>query len=261
MAICILGAFYLIILSPIFGGTLGAGILIGISAATAGGTYVARYQKEHLRVTRELMNRLEAERLQAQDEELQELRDTLESGFLSIDCTEGNRTLEGLISEYEELQPALSQQRSTDSLSVSLIPALAGETYRRGLGVLSDALDLRNIIHTPGREKLEKEIAELEKEVEALKGDENQAARLSLKQEMLASVKERVEQSNKLQLHFDQLLYQAQRCEAALHSTRIELATARAGGTKSTVDSVIETLRERINQVKEVQEELTRMGY
>jgi Fic family protein len=108
---------------------------------------------------------------------------------------------------------------------------------------------------------LEYEVAELEKEVEALQTEEKRTARLNLKQEMLDSIKERLNQLGKLQLHFDQLLYQAQRCEAALSSTRIELATTRASGTKSSVDAVIETLRERIKQMKEVQEELTRMGY
>ncbi len=65
----------------------------------------------------------------------------------------------------------------------------------------------------------------------------------------------------KLQLHADQLLYQAQRCEASLHSARTELATVRTGGAKTSVDSVIQTLQERISQVKEVQDELTRLGY
>jgi hypothetical protein len=261
IAVCILGVFYLIVLSPIFGVGLGAGILIGISAAAAGGTYFMRYEKEYLRINRELIDRLEAERIQVQVEELKELSETLEFGFLSMDCTEGQRTLAGLNSEYAELQPALNQQRATDSLSMSLIPALAGETYRRGLSVLSDALDMMNVIQTPGREKLEREITELEIEIETLKIDPGQAARSSLKQEMLSSVKERLALLSKLQLHFDQLLYQAQRCEAALNTTRVELVTTRAGGTKSSVDAVIKTLQERINQVKEVQEELTRMGY
>jgi vacuolar-type H+-ATPase subunit E/Vma4 len=57
------------------------------------------------------------------------------------------------------------------------------------------------------------------------------------------------------------LLYQAQRCEDSLHAARVELATIRAGNTKTSVDSVIQALEEKIKQVKEVQDELTRMGY
>jgi len=170
-----------------------------------------------------------------------------------------------LISEYEQLQTALSQQRATDPLSTSLIPGMAEETCRRGLGVLSDALELMQIFQTPGRTsvrfKLEKQIAGLVKDIQALKSNPDQVEIIKVKKESLIFCKKRLDMLNQLQLHIEQLLYHAQRCEAALQTTRVELAAVRAGSSKSSVDSVIEVLQERINQVKEVQDELTKMGY
>ena len=170
-----------------------------------------------------------------------------------------------LISEYEQLQTALSQQRATDPLSTSLIPGMAEETCRRGLGVLSDALELMQIFQTPGRTsvrfKLEKQIAGLVKDIQALKSNPDQVELIKVKKESLIFCKKRLDMLNQLQLHIEQLLYHAQRCEAALQTTRVELAAVRAGSSKSSVDSVIEVLQERINQVKEVQDELKKMGY
>jgi predicted nucleic acid-binding Zn-ribbon protein len=117
-----------------------------------------------------------------------------------------------------------------------------------------------NVIQTPGRLKLEKDIILLEDEIESLK-ENLEEDRVELKKEALGSLRDRLNKLSKLQLSVDQLLYQAQRCEASLQNTRIQLATIRAGSTKTSVDSVIEALQERINQVKEVQEEFNKLGY
>ena len=98
-------------------------------------------------------------------------------------------------------------------------------------------------------------------EVEALQGDEDQLGRLRLKEDTLASHSQRLAMLEKLQLRVEQLLYQASRCEASLHGTRVELAAIRTGSSEATVDSVTEALRRTIHQVKEVQEELRRLGY
>jgi hypothetical protein len=197
-----------------------------------------------------------------EEDDLRELRETLRSGFSSVGSPAGKKTLEGLSDQYEQLQTALHQQRASDPLSISVIPALAAETYRRGLGVLSDTLDLMNVIRTPGRTKLESEVVDVEDEIELLREQGGgQEERLRLKQERLESLRDRLSTLDKHELCADQLLYQAQRCEASLHNTRIQLATIRAGSTKTNVDSVVKALQERIDQVKEVQEEFNKLGY
>ncbi len=259
--VCVLSTIYLVILSPIFGGDLEAVVLIPVSGIAAGVLYYFRYTKEYPKKTHELMVRQQEEREELEDEELEELYESLEEGFSGTDSGEGLKILAAMFREHEQLRAALDQRRATDPLSLSLIPALTAEIYRRGLSVLADALELMEAIKTPGRENLEKEIFALEREVEALKDDPAQAERLRLRQENLASYRERLDLLHKLQLDVDRLLYQAQRCEASLHSTRIDLATIRAGSTKNSVDSVIETLQENLKQVKEVQDELKKLGY
>ena len=114
---------------------------------------------------------------------------------------------------------------------------------------------------TPGRDRLQREITDLEREAEVLKEDESQAERLSLKEDTLASHRQRLDIVEQLQLDVDQLLFQAGRCEASLHRTRIDLAAIRIGSSEASVDSATEALRRTIRQAKEVQDELRRLGY
>ena len=116
-------------------------------------------------------------------------------------------------------------------------------------------------VHTPGRERLERELANMEGDIETLKLDESQAERLRLKEDTLASHRQRLDMLDQLQLRLERFLYQAGRCEASLHRTRIELAAIRTGSSEATIDSVTEALRRTIHQVKEVQDELRRLGY
>ena len=140
-------------------------------------------------------------------------------------------------------------------------PPLAGETYRQGLSVLSDALELMEVAHTSDTERLKRDISGLEGEVEALKGDQSQAERLRIREDTLASHRQRLDMLGQLQVHIDQLLYQAGRCEASLHRARIELAGIKTGSSQTGVDSVIEALRDTLLRAKEVQDELKRLGY
>ena len=59
----------------------------------------------------------------------------------------------------------------------------------------------------------------------------------------------------------NQLVSQAVRCQSTLNTTRLELAAIRAGGSETSVDSVIAALEGTIQRAKEVQEELKRIGY
>jgi hypothetical protein len=260
-AVCLVSGGYFFLLSPIFGGAAAAIAIASISCGAAVASYLVHYPKLLQQNTRELTERSDIARELMEQEQLDELRQTVNSGFLSINYTEGLLILDQLSNEYQQLRTSLGQQRLTDPLSLSVIPALAEETYRRGLEVLSDTLDLMNMVRTPRQEKLRKEIAQVEDEIKLLEKEPGQADWLKLKEDVLASFKERLSNVRRLELWVGQLLHQAQRCEATMHASRIELAQVRAGSAKSSLDSIIKVLEERIKQVKEVQDEINRLGY
>ena len=265
LAVSIMSVIYLLLVSPVFGGRPLAAVLLTVSAIVATASfiwrYVFRYAEEYAERAWELLAVQDRERERLEQAELEQRRAVLESRFSRIDSDEGIKALSNLLGEYEQLQSALRRQLDTDPFSMSYLPALSEETYLRGLSVLSDALELMNAAGTPSRERLEREIAELEKGIEASKVDEAQAERLKIKEGTRASYRQRLDMLDQLQLRVDQLLYQAGRCEASLHRTRIELAAIRTGSSETGVDSVVEALQVSINQVKEVQEELKRLGY
>jgi len=261
IGICAVSAAYLILLSPIYGVGVVAGVILGISAATAVVSFTARYPREYLKNSRELADRLRQQRADLEEAELRQRRENLRDGFAEVGSTEGARALEDLFGEYEQLSNSLEEQRNTDPLSVATIPSLAEETFRRGLSVLEDALDLMRMVHDGDKQILAREIAEAEKEIEVLQADQSQIDRLDLKKSVLATLQDRQSSLSKLRLWVDQLLHHVQRCQSSLHATRVELAAIRTGGTKSSVDSVVAALQTRIDQIKEIQEELTRMGY
>jgi len=250
LAASTISIIYLALLSPVLGGAPWAVASLAVSGGVAIASFVRRYLFSH---TEEYARRLE-------QKEVRRLRKVLEVGFSKIDSAEGMKALRGLVGEYELLQPALVRRGDIALLSTSLIPSLSEETYRRGLSVLLDGLELMSATLSPGRDRLEEEISELEREVEALRGDGSQAERVRIKEGKLASQRERLEMLDELRLRVDQLLYQAHRCEASLHRARIELAAIGAGSTETSVDSVIEALQSTIQQARKVQEDLKRLG-
>ncbi len=77
----------------------------------------------------------------------------------------------------------------------------------------------------------------------------------------MASHLELLEMIDQQQYRIDELLFQCDRCEAALFRTRIELASVQAGSSETSVSAVTETLQRTIAQAKEVQDELRRLGF
>jgi flagellar motility protein MotE (MotC chaperone) len=260
-AMCALSVGYLILLSPMFGWFLPA---LGVMIASGGLTVALlswRYPREHERNSQELADRMEEHRLLLEKAQLAQLHETLRVGFAAISSYDGVRALQALSNEYHDLMNSLDQKRSTDPLAVSVLPGLAEEIYRRGMSVLSDALELMNVLRTPSKEKLQREVEVIDDDIRRLKPDRSQDERLRLKEELLASFRERISALDRLEIFIEQLLHQARRCEASLQSARVELATVRAGGAKTSIDSVIDALKQRIDQVREVQEEVARLGY
>ena len=188
------------------------------------------------------------------------LYEALRSGFLSIESTQGLKACDQLANEYEQLQHALTRRSDSDPLSLSHLPILAGETYRRGLDVLSDALELMRAANTTETESLQSEISEFEREIESDEVGESEMER-GIKEDSLGSHRQLLEMLDQLRLRADQLLLQAGRCGAALHHTRIELAAVRTDNSQTRTELVIGALERTIHRAKEVQEELRRIGY
>lgn len=238
-------------------------VLLIIAAIAAAGSffwrYSIRYNEEYAKRVAEVMERHNRETTAREQGELERLRDDLQTGFSSVNSVAGLKALQELVYEYEQLQPVIRRRAETDPLSVARVPGLAEETYRQGLGVLGGSLELMRAIHSPYTRKLEAELADLEKEVESLRGDETQAERLRVREETVASHKERLALIKDQQLRVDDLLRQSDGCEASLQKTRIELAALRADS--SDVAAVTATLESAINHAKEVQQELKSLGY
>ena len=239
--------------------------LLARSALAATGSFVWRYalrsDEAYATRLRELSALRQRQQRTSEQAELADLRKSLGSGFQGVESSVGLKALNELAHEYDELLPALDRRSDTDPLAVAQIPALGEQTYRQGLSVLTDALGLIRAIHTSNAGALEAEVAELEKEIESLGGSATQAERVSLKEATVASHRKRLELVNNQQLHVDRLLYQSDRCEASLHETRIELAALQAGRSGTDVGAVTGTLQRTIQQAKEVQEELKRLGF
>ena len=240
-------------------------IVLIVALVTAGISffwiYSIRHDVEYAKKVQEIMDLMEQYGRVAGEGDLKELQDTLQSGFVSLKTSEGLKALSQLVEVYDRLQPVLESKRATDAIAVAQIPNLAEETYKQGLSVLADALGLMTAIHSPQSERLQREIVDYEKELETLRRDSSEAERVKMREGTIASNKEILALIGQQQLRVEQLLYQSEQCEASLRRTRIEIAGLKADSAESSVRDVTTALRQTINQAKEVQEELKRLGY
>jgi hypothetical protein len=265
LALCLMSLVYAALYAPLMKGRTGAIILATCSGIVAAGAfswrYVARYRREYETRVLQMTELQEREQRERESAEAEELCGTLQSGFLRIDSIEGLKALHGLVREYEQLQPVLERSKETNPLALSYMAALAEQTYRQGLYSLADAFELAQALHFSDREALESETNTLKGEIASLSGDEAQAARVAMKRETLASHRDRLDLIEQQALRRDKLLHQADRCEASLARTRIELAALKADSSAASVSTLTEALRNTIAQAREVQEEMRKLGF
>ena len=277
---------------PIAGGwwTMVSTVVLLISATASLIAFLCRNflcrEEEYATELRERMALQDRCRIEARQAELTQLQERLESGFSSVSSDEGLKALRGLVYEYEQIQldrgrkkrlpshelvfvlyeneqpPAIAtSEKEVDPLSAAPILALTEETYRQGLTVLAAALRLTQAIDSSNTVRLRAEIAELEKEIEPLRRDETRGARVEIVEATVRSHEDRLALLGQQRLRVDELLYQAHCCEASLARTRIELAVLHAGGPEISVSAAREALQRTIDQAKEVQAELKRLGF
>lgn len=259
-----LSAIYILLYAPIFGGSIIAIALIICSGLVATGAffwrYFIRFNEEYLKKTQELLDALDREDGARHRAELRRRRERLQIGFLDANSSEGLKAVQALIHEYEHLQPILVNRTMSNPLSIAHIPVLVEETYQLGLDVLGHALELVKTIQSPQNQRLRTEITNLGNEILALEKDDHPSERVEIKEQILISHKERLELISRLELRVDELLHHANRCEATLHKTRIELAELRADSAETSVNEVIQSLQHTIRQAKEVQDEMKKLG-
>jgi hypothetical protein len=192
-----------------------------------------------------------------------ETRHRLEAGFAQItsrDGMQGAATLEGLADERDSVAEVVRTTRVQPGGSLSsLLPDLVEETYRHGMSALSDALHLLQSADGPQRRRLEEELEEIEERVD-LDRYEDDASR-DHDQQRLTSKRALLERQRKARQRARDLIFGAEQCASALAEARIELASVRADDTQLDADAVTRTLQDTIRGVREVQDELRRLGY
>jgi hypothetical protein len=219
---------------------------------------VREAQETVMRLTRQAESRRADRHASA---EVRQTRETLDAGFSEINSSEGLGAVERLVYEYAQLQPILDRARAADSAAFARISLAVEETYRAGLGLLHDILDLMRTAHPSERRRLEDEIIELETNTALLRSDKSQKGAVKLIEANMNFRLERLDLMQKQQLRVDELLHLAGRCAESLNRTRMELAGLRIADSEVNVNDATESLRKTIDQTKEVQEELKSLGF
>ena len=265
LALAGLSLIHLIGISPFPVGARWAIILLIGSLAVGAGSFFwihsIRHADAYAKLVQEIIAQQGLESREANQVEVEQLREDLETGLTAIDSTDGLKALTDLVHEYEQLLLVLNHKDESSSISIAQKPGLAQETYREGLNVLVNGLQLSRAIHASNKEGLDAEIVQIQKEIEILSKDDRQQIRVKIREETVASHQERLEMIDQQQYRVDELLFQCDRCEASLSRTRIELASLQAGSSETSVSAVTETLQRTIAQAKEVQDELRGLGF
>jgi hypothetical protein len=184
----------------------------------------------------------------------------LETGFLQVNSADGLRTLQRLIAEYGGLRHLLEGDSGAQSISGAQISLLAQETYRVGLDLLQDALELLRAIDPLKKHRLEMEVRELDIKLVALRTGNAEDERVKLMEATKKSHLERLDIMQNQQLRIEELLHLSGRCEATLQCARIEITALKTADSGLNVEQATESLRKTIERAREVQEELKRLS-
>ena len=152
-----------------------------------------------------------------------------------------------MANEFEQLQTVLRRWSGASLVSIGQIPTLAQETYRQGLSLLTNVLEMSLAVHESAQSELETRLAALEQEIQGLVGDGSQAKRLEIRRKRLASYKDQLQLVSRHGLHSEELLLRVNLSEAALNRTRIELASLKAESSEAGISSVNKSLRRTID--------------
>jgi hypothetical protein len=218
---------------------------------------VIRYSERHDARVAEVMKQIDSERSRRDATDTERLRLRLEDGFKLLNASVAGSSLRRLDAAHLQLHQILQARRTSDPLSLNLVPGMAQETYHRGLSVLDDVLELMRANHGFEGSQLREEIHDVERESA---GEEGNSEWRALHEQRLALYRRRLAGHERVRLDIDRLLYQAARCETSLYETRLHLAGIRAGTSEEGLASVIEALHRTVEQARETQDELRRLA-
>lgn len=264
LSILVMAVIFILVLSPLFGWrwALVAIIASGIVAiASFIWRYFLRFGQEYERRVMRMLEIQDKRMAEAEKAEIENLRQILLTGFSNAESVKGEELLLDLVSEHERLRTALIERADSDPLTMPHALGLANETYRRGMSVLSDTLRLMEATPSGEMHRMKEEVASLCGEIDGAGQERSETEQIKIKRDMLASIRERIDLLDGMQLRVDRLLFQARRCEGALQRARVELIAIQTGTSEAQVDSVIGALQATVIQVKEVQDELGRLGF
>ena len=128
------------------------------------------------------------------------------------------------------------------------------------MSALSDALELLEFADGPQRRRLEGELAEIEDRLERGTHADERATVARRAAPVVSPSAPRTATTSRA----SERATSCSRRSAARRrwpKPRIELASVRAGDSKVDVDAVVETLQSSIRRVRDVQDELRRLGY
>ena len=260
-----------LIYAVVLGGALGAGALALAVFVVAGLATAACFAWNYALAVRDQRAFSAAEQASREAEALAELvarehlaaRAQLDEGFERIasrDAREAARVLENLGDEHDAVQALLARGHDRTRASVTaLVPNLTEEAYRGGMSALSDALGLLEESDGARRRRVEAELEEVEDRL-AVDSYVDADAR-GRDEQRRTSRRQLLERLDGLSRRARELVFEAERCATALTAARIELASLRAGDTQVDVDALVQTLEATINRVRDVQDELRRLGY
>ncbi|MCH8926094.1 MAG: SUMF1/EgtB/PvdO family nonheme iron enzyme, partial [Proteobacteria bacterium] len=178
----------------------------GIAAVSFIWRYFVRYNEEYATRLQELIALQDLERVAREERALAQTRNTLEEGFSGIRSAEGLEALDRLTNEFEQVQAVLGRWSGASLVSIGQIPTLAQETYRQGLSLLTNVLEMSLAVHESGQSELETRLAALELEIQALEVDGLQAERLDIRRKRLASYKDQLQLGSRHELQSEELL-------------------------------------------------------
>ena len=241
-------------------------LAILISAIVFCGCFVWQYSKVRGRRQRQVSidqqrRDLEQRALRVESERT-EARARLQRGFSGIRSTDGTtglRVVRELGEEFEAMAMALATNGAGPQTTLeSLLPDVAQEVYGLGISALSQALDLLHSVDAFSVRMRPEELAAIDGRLEDDDyGDPRERTRDQQRRDTLAKVIFHREQSL---LWARDLIFEADRCTAALCEARIELATAGADSSRVDARSVVHTLERTVHIVREMQEEVRRLG-
>jgi hypothetical protein len=141
--------------------------------------------------------------------------------------------------------------------SALVVPELIEETYRHGMSALSDALELFESSDGPHHRRLVQDLAQIESRL--LVDEQLDIAERDRDEFRAASKRELIERAARTQERGRELVFEAERCTAAMLGARLDLAGIRVDGTQAVVDSVVDRLETTIRRVRRIQDEVRRL--